>query len=179
MIQLQTKRLVLRPWQPADLDPFIQLNGDPKVMEYFPAVRNSQETEQEFQRIVKGFETYGWGFWAAALIPTNQFIGFIGLKYVNAEFPFAPAVEIGWRLAFEHWGKGYATEGAMEALRCGFETLNFPEIVSYTPAVNQRSRNVMEKIGMQCNEKDTFDHPYLAENHPLRKHVLYRIKKIA
>jgi 3-dehydroquinate dehydratase/shikimate dehydrogenase len=114
---------------------------------------------------------------AGAVIGGPDFIGFVGLKHVNIETSFTPAVEIGWRLLFDCWGKGYATEAAIASLRYGFETLKLEEIVSYTPVQNMRSRAVMEKIGMHHDPKDDFDHPKLPEGHPLRKHVLYRLKK--
>jgi RimJ/RimL family protein N-acetyltransferase len=88
-----------------------------------------------------------------------------------------PAVEIGWRLAFEHWGKGFATEGARAARRHAFETLKLEEVVSFTVPANLRSRRVMEKLGMSHNPADDFDHPRLPAGHPLRRHVLYRIKR--
>lgn len=98
--------------------------------------------------------------------------------YFSAPFnKFAPAVEIGWRLAFDHWGKGYATEGAKTALEYGFNTLNLEEIVSFTPVRNTHSRNVMKKIGMHHRSEDDFDHPKLSVDHPLRRHVLYRLER--
>ena len=109
------------------------------------------------------------------MIGGADFIGFTGLKYVPVEMPFAPAVQIGWRLLFPYWGHGYATEAAKAALNYGFTTLQLPEIVSYTAMDNQRSRSVMERIGMHHNPQDDFDHPKVPIGHPLRKHVLYRI----
>lgn len=173
---IKTERLILRPWRDEDLELFAQLNADPRVMEYFPSVKSYQETAEEFRRIKEGFETFGWGFWAASLIEGGQFIGFIGLKNVGFKANFTPAVEIGWRLAYEYWGKGYAVEGARAALKYGFENLGLNEIVSFTVVNNMRSRRVMEKIGMYHDAESDFDHPRLAEGHPLRRHVLYRIK---
>jgi RimJ/RimL family protein N-acetyltransferase len=99
------------------------------------------------------------------------------LHNVTFEAHFTPAVEIGWRLAANHWGKGYATEGAKAALAFGFKTLKLDEIVSFTTVNNLRSRHVMEKIGMHYNPQDDFDHPKLPHGHPLRRHVLYRLKR--
>lgn len=120
------------------------------------------------------------GFWAASLVESGEFIGFIGLEDVYFSAPFnnsAPTVEIGWRLAFNHWGKGYATEGALAAFKYGFETLKLEEIVSFTAVANHRSRHVMEKIGMHHRSEDDFDHPKFAEKHPSRRHVLYCLEK--
>jgi len=87
-----------------------------------------------------------------------------------------PCVEIGWRLAKEHWGKGYATEAAKGALRTGFDRIGLPEIVSFTSRVNRPSRAVMERIGMVDTAED-FDHPALPEGSELRRHCLYRISR--
>ena len=122
-------------------------------------------------------ESTSLGFWAASLIETGEFIGMIGLEDVYFKAHFTPAVEIGWRLAFDYWGKGYATEGAQAALQYGFESLNLNEIVSFTTLENMRSRHVMKKIGMHHDPKDDFDHPKLPEGHPLRRHMLYRLNK--
>jgi ribosomal-protein-alanine N-acetyltransferase len=86
-------------------------------------------------------------------------------------------VEVGWRLSREHWGKGYATEAASKALAHGFGALGLAEIVSFTAVTNQRSRRVMEKLGMTHDPNDDFEHPALPPGHPLRRHVLYRIRR--
>ncbi len=172
---IKTERLILRPWRAEDLEPFARLNADPRVREYFPSIKNYEETAEEFRLIKAGIEATGWGFWAATLIKNGQFIGFIGLNNVGFLAGFTPAVEIGWRLAHEYWGKGYATEGAKASLQYGFENLKLDEIVSFTPTQNKRSQNVMQKIGMYHDEISDFDHPRLPEGHILRRHTLYRI----
>lgn len=144
-------------------------------MEYFPGLKTKEESDHSVSLMSGHIEKYGWGFWAASLTETGEFIGFIGLEDVHFKTNFTPAVEIGWRLAFKHWGKGYATEGALASLSYGFETLNLDEIVSFTAVANMRSRAVMERIGMHHDSQDDFDHPKLPEGHPLRRHVLYRI----
>lgn len=174
---IHTKRLILRPWTEEDLESFAQMNSDPRVREYFPGLLSRQESDASAKKISEDIQRHGWGLWAAALIETGEFIGFIGLQNVPFFAPFTPAVEIGWRLAFNHWGKGYATEGALAALKYGYETIELGEIVSFTTVTNQRSRHVMEKIGMYHCPEDDFDHPMLMEGHPLRRHVLYCLKK--
>jgi 3-dehydroquinate dehydratase/shikimate dehydrogenase len=180
MTTLKTKRLVLRPWREEDFEPFAGLNADPRVMECFPAPLSREESDQLAQRMQKNLEKRGWGWWAVSVPGVAEFIGFIGLSPLdpaNFPVPFAPAVEIGWRLAFDYWGKGYATEGALAALHYGFDTLNLPEIVAFTAVQNRRSRHVMEKLDMHRDPEEDFDNPKLAEGHPLRRHVLYRLKK--
>ena len=106
-----------------------------------------------------------------------KFIGFIGLEKVDFSAHFTPSVEIGWRLAFDYWGHGYATEGARASLVYGFETLQLKEIVSFTAIGNKRSQRVMEKIGMHHSPADDFDHPRLPADCKVRRHVLYRIRR--
>jgi 3-dehydroquinate dehydratase/shikimate dehydrogenase len=177
---IRTERLLLRPWLEKDLDPFTDLNSDPRVREYFPSLLTKEESAREMNLAQTEIEEKGWGFWAAALLSTGEFIGMIGLHAVSKEklsAHFTPAIEIGWRLAYDHWGKGYATEGAKAALAYGFSNVNLDEIVAFTALQNQRSRHVMEKIGMLHNPKDDFKHPKLTDGHRLQYHVLYRIKK--
>ncbi len=175
---IQTKRLILRQWCDEDLEPFARLNADPRVREYFPGILSRQESDASVKLMSNHIEKCGWGFWAASLIETSEFIGMIGLEDVYFTAHFTPAVEIGWRLAFDYWGKGYATEGARASLQYAFESLNLNEVVSFTTLKNMRSRQVMKKIGMHHDPKDDFDHPKLPEGHSLRRHVLYRISKI-
>jgi RimJ/RimL family protein N-acetyltransferase len=103
------------------------------------------------------------------------FVGFAGLTWAQFSAHFTPCVEVGWRLAFEHWGHGYATEAARLALGHGFGTLALSEVVSFTSAANQRSRAVMERLGMRRDPAEDFDYPGFPETHPLRRHVLYRL----
>ncbi len=173
---IKTKRLFLRPWKEQDIEPFSRMNADPRVMEYFPATQSREESERFIKKVMAHFGRYGFGIWAVSLLESGEFIGFIGLLHVDFAVPFTPAVEIGWRLGLDHWGKGYATEGALVCLQFGFTTLNLQEIVSFTAKQNMRSRRVMKKIDMHHDPKDDFDHPKLPEGHPLRRHVLYRLK---
>lgn len=173
---IKTDRLVLRTWCEEDLEHFAKMNADPRVMEFFPSVRSFEESKDEFTLIQEGFSSDGWGLWVASLIGSDKFMGFIGIKKIGYQTHFTPAVEIGWRLAYEYWGQGYATEGAKAALEYGFENVKLDEIVAMTAKQNIRSQNVMEKIGMTCNPDDDFDHPKVPEGNWLRRHVLYRIK---
>lgn len=173
---IKTERLILRPWQENDFEPFAQINADPRVMEYFPSILSREESNQMATRIQKKIKESGWGLWAVSVPGEADFIGFIGLSEPTFKAHFTPTVEIGWRLAFPFWGKGYATEGALACLQYGFKTLNLEEIVSFTAVQNMRSRAVMERIGMHHNPQDDFDHPKLPKEHKLCRHVLYRLK---
>jgi RimJ/RimL family protein N-acetyltransferase len=174
--QLTTDRLLLRRWRASDREPFARINADPRVMEYFPAVLTAEESGILVDRIEAHFTEHGFGLRAAELRSSGELIGFIGLNVPRFETHFTPCVEIGWRLAFDQWGRGLATEGARAVIDHAFGTLRIPEIVSFTSIANLRSRRVMEKLGMTHDPADDFDHPYLAEGHPLRRHVLYRLR---
>ena len=176
--KIRTERLRLRPWLPADREPFAALNADPQVMEYFRGPLSRAESDALAARIEAHFAQRGFGLWAVEIPGVAPFAGFIGLSVPAFEAHFMPCVEIGWRLAAEHWGRGYATEGARASLAFGFGTLQIPEIVSFTAEGNVRSRRVMEKIGMTHRPTDDFDHPALAEGHTLRRHVLYRSARL-
>jgi RimJ/RimL family protein N-acetyltransferase len=172
---LGTDRLLLRRWQLSDRKPFAAMNRDPQVMQYFPALLTPIESNRMVDRVEAHFEQHGFGLWAAELRCNREFIGFIGLSLPNFDAPFMPAIEIGWRLAAAHWGRGLATEGARAVVCHAFAFLKIPALVSFTVPDNLRSLRVMEKIGMTRNPADDFDHPKLPAEHPLRRHVLYRL----
>lgn len=173
--ELRTERLHLRRWRPADRGPFAEMNADPRVMEFFPAVLSRQQSDELAERIEQNFERQGFGLWAVEVPGVTEFAGFIGLAIPRFEAHFTPCVEIGWRLAAPYWGRGYATDGARAAVEFAFGPLALNEIVSMTTVTNVRSRRVMEKLGMTRTPADDFDHPLLADGHPLRRHVLYRL----
>lgn len=172
---LQTERLILRPWEERDRAPFAALNADSATMEHFPAVLTRAESDAHIDRARAHFERHGFSFCAVEHRESGAFIGQVGLAHVSFEAPFTPAVEIGWRVAREFWGLGYAPEAAAAALAHGFGTLGLREIVAFTIPVNRRSRRVMEKLGMTHDPRDDFEHPRVAPGHPMRPHVLYRI----
>jgi RimJ/RimL family protein N-acetyltransferase len=106
----------------------------------------------------------------------QQFIGFVGLHKAHAQLPFAPCVQIGWRLASNRWGKGYATEAATAALDFAFNQLNLNEVVAFTSTLNLPSQKVMQRLGMQRSWPD-FAHPNLLLDHSLSEHCLYRLTR--
>lgn len=174
---LQTQRLLLRPWRQSDLAPFSEINADPKVMEFYTHPLSLKESAALAEKIQKEYEERGYGFWAVEIPGVAEFIGYIGLNYWNKEHKLAPFIDIGWRLSSRFWGKGYATEGAREVLRYGFETLKLEEIFSLAQVDNARSRRVMEKLGMKTDPEDNFEHPTLPRGHYLSWHALYRLKR--
>ena len=177
--EIRSSRLCLRHWLSSDREPFAALNADPRVMRYFPALLSRDESDGLADRIEAHINQHGWGMWAVEIPGSAPFAGFIGLARPGFDAHFTPCVEIGWRLAWEFWGRGYATEGALKVLAFGFRELGLNEIVSFTTEANLPSRRVMERIGMTRDPADDFDHPSLPDGHPLRRHVLYRKSKTA
>lgn len=173
--ELRTERLLLRGWRPADREPFAALNADPDVAEFLAGPLDREQSDALVDRIEQGFVDRGFGFWAVEVAATGAFVGFTGLSVPSFDAHFTPAVEIGWRLARTAWGYGYATEAARAALRHGFDECGLDEVVSFTTVANARSRAVMQRLGMTRDAADDFDHPRLAADHPLRRHVLYRL----
>ena len=171
--EIQTDRLLLRRWVQSDRLPFARLNADPQVMEHFPSVLTHDECDAMVARIESHFEQHGFGLWAVEVRGQIPFIGFVGLSIPSFEAHFTPCVEVGWRLALEFWGRGYATEAARAALAFGFGPLDLEEIVSFTVPENERSRRVMDRVGMTHNPADDFEHPSLPGR---RRHVLYRLR---
>lgn len=177
MVELRTGRMRLRTWRPEDRLPYAALNADPVVMEHFEAPLTRAQSDAHVDHIEARFAEHGWGLWAAERLDTDTFMGFIGLSIPGFEAPFLPGVEVGWRLAQEHWGMGFAPEGALEALRFAFDELGLAEVLSFTTVANAKSRRVMEKIGLVHHPEDDFDHPNVAEDSPIRPHVVYRITR--
>ncbi|MEX2288063.1 MAG: GNAT family N-acetyltransferase [Planctomycetaceae bacterium] len=174
-LELRTHRLLLRRWLPEDRAPFAAMNTDPRVAEFLPSTLSRPESDASTEQIEQHFDRHGFGLWAVEIFGIAPFAGFVGLSVPRFESHFTPCVEVGWRLAPEYWGRGYATEAARAALEFGFGKLRLDEIVSFTVPENLRSRRVMERIGMSHNPDDDFDHPALPNGHRLRRHVLYRL----
>jgi len=168
------KQLLLRQWQETDLARYSEMNADPEVMRYFPALLTPAESAASFERLRRGIGERGWGLWAVEV--DGVFAGFTGLNSPSFSSHFTPCTEIGWRFRKEFWGRGLAGQAARQAIAFGFETLHLPEIVAFTAVSNLRSRRLMERLGFTHDTKGDFDHPLLPEGHGLRRHVLYRLK---
>lgn len=170
-----SERLGFRAWTDNDIDVMYEkVNSDPEVMRFFPSTYNRVQTAAFVKRMQDAQEKQGYCFFATELLDTREFVGFVGLNHILEDTPYAPFTEIGWRLAKQFWGKGFATEGARAAIDYGFNTLNLPEIYSQATEINIPSINVMKKIGMSYVQG--FEHPKLAEYKSLVNCVLYRIK---
>ena len=175
--EIRTERLLLRWWTADDRASFADMNADPRVVEFLPAVMARSESHGFANRIEAHFDSHGYGLWAVEIPGVIPFAGFVGLSVPRFEAHFTPCVEVGWRLAADCWGHGYATEAAIAALDFGFRCVGLNEIVSFTVPENLRSRRVMERVGMLRDPSDDFDHPALPVGHRLRRHVLYKLSR--
>ena len=176
---IETPRLLLRNWQEEDRAFFHEINSDPEVMEFFPALRSREESDALMDRIVAMITEDSFGFYALQDKATGDVVGFTGLMRTDLE-PFMPkgVLEIGWRLAKRYWGKGYVTEAALASLAYAFNERGQDEVVSFAVHNNHRSTSVMQRIGMVNDPKRDFDHPKVPNSHPqLKHHVLYTISK--
>jgi RimJ/RimL family protein N-acetyltransferase len=174
-VTLSGDRVRLRRWRDEDRDAFAAMNSDARVMEFFRDRLSRVDSDAMANRIEQHFCEHGFRLWAIEIPGGASFIGFAGLSWARFNAAFTPCVEAGWRLAFEHWGHGYATEAARLALGYGFATLTLSEIVSFTSATNHRSRAVMERLGMRRDPAEDFDYPGMPQGHPRQRHVLYRL----
>ncbi len=175
-ISIKTQRLLLRPWNEADLPSLTSMNQDPKVMEFIGPMLGEVESRAMIERARRSWNENGYGRFAIEISETSELIGFVGLAQCKFESHFTPAVEVGWRLAHEYWGFGYAAEAATAVLDWGLDSLELDELVSFCSGSNARSRRLMETLGMTRDSGGDFLHPNKALNDPLRINVLYRKK---
>ena len=172
---ISTRRLILRPWRTSDLPLFAEQNADSTVMQFITGVLTREESDDYVERAKSHLAQHGFCKWAVEIPGAAPFIGAVGLTYVKFGAPFTPAVEVAWRLNRQYWGGGYATEAAQAAIADGFNRVGLPEIVSMTALPNAASMTVMDRLGM--TRAFEFDHPHHPEGDPLRRHVLYRLRR--
>ena len=171
---IETPRLILRGWKESDIEPWVLMNLDARVMEFFPRPTPRERSIEQAAIMQKGIEENGYGWWVVELKATGEFAGITALDDVTYPVPFTPTREVGWRFRAEMWGRGYATEAALAALDFARERLGWDSIVSFTAVTNVRSQRVMQRLGMTHDPAEDFDHPRIEDGHPLRRHVLYR-----
>ncbi|HUS54563.1 MAG TPA: GNAT family N-acetyltransferase [Thermohalobaculum sp.] len=173
--EIETERLILRPWREVDSAPFAAMNGDPEVRRFFPSVLSEKESNALFDRFLS------WQCDAICFAAVERkgegLVGMTGLAAIDNNMPPAPAVEIGWRFARQAWGQGYATEAARGWFGYGFQTMGLSEIISFAVTGNIRSLAVMGRLGMQPDPVADFDHPGISPDSPLRRHVPYRLRR--
>lgn len=173
---IETDHLILRTWKDDDAEAYFYINKDPRVTEFLTGALTMEQVINFISVMNDQYDRLGYTLWAVELKETREMIGFIGLNDTSWQSHFTPAVEIGWRLGSQYWGRGYATEGAAACLEYGFNKMNLQEIVSFTVPANVRSIRVMERIRLKRDVNGDFAHPKLAADHPLSQHLLYRLK---
>jgi ribosomal-protein-alanine N-acetyltransferase len=176
--RFRTERLLLRGWRDADLDPYAALNADPEVAEFLSTPLDREQSAAMISRVRAHWRNEGFGLFAVERLDDGAFLGFCGVT--TLAWAPDPVPEIGWRLARDAWGRGYATEASREAMRFAFADRGIDELVSYTHVDNARSRRVMEKLGMARRDPAApydFLHPRLPGGDPLRPTVTYRLSR--
>lgn len=170
---ITTERLILRPWREEDRESYAAMMADPEVAYWMGGLQSRETNLAAINRFEAHYRDHGFGWFAIERRGDGAFVGAAGLFVLLTDDPLAPGVEAGWRLARDAWGSGYASEAARAVLADGFERLRLPEIIAFTAEPNVRSQAVMKRIGMVRDPSRDFDHPALAQDHPLRRHVVY------
>ncbi len=177
---IETDRLVLRAPVEADREAIVALNADPRVGAWLGGVRDAASTKAYLDWHQAHFTAHGFGLYAIERKADGAVIGTAGLWRVPDYVPgLAGQIEIGWRLAPEAWGHGYATEAARAILDHGFQVLGLDEIVAFTARTNLASQAVMRRLGMVHAPERGFEHPGLAEGDPLKPHVVFVAHSLA
>ena len=174
---IETERLILRPPEDRDRVALAAMNGDPRVGDWLGSTLTSEQNDAMIDRVLAHIAEHGFGFWAVERKADGVIAGMAGLLAMSADMPPGPAVEVGWRLSPATWGQGYASEAARAAVEWAFAELKPPEVVAITAHSNLKSQAVMRRIGMSPEPHRDFDHPKLAPDHPLRRHVTFAIRR--
>ncbi len=175
-MQIETERLILRPFEAGDAPDVAAMNADPRVMRFFPAILTPGESRARLDVWIGKQARFGYAFSAVLRRADRAFLGMCGISRVEEGLPVAPCTEIGWRLIPEAWAQGIASEAARCWLRAGFETFALPEIVAFTPAPNRPSAAVMARIGMHPAPDLAFGFPSIPPGDPLHPAVVYRLR---
>ena len=176
---IETKRLILRGWRDDDVAAHHAMCADPAVMAYLGPAPLRAESAEAVARQQRILAEYGACFWALERRDSGAFIGWCGIKPGPVGTPIDGKPEIGWSLVHAEWGQGYAREAAEAALAWGWRELDLPTVWAITVPANTASRALMERLGMSRVIDGDFDHPKLAEDDRLRRHILYRIDRPA
>ena len=176
--RLDTERLILRDWRADDLDDFHRLGSDPQVMKTLGPLMTREQTAGFIKELQRRASRYGHTVWAVERKEDSRVLGFTGLIR-GQHTPIVGELEIGWRLASDCWGQGYATEAALASVEWARTHCPDPVLVAITSVGNRASRAVMERLGMRHVPERDFDHPKVPEGNPLRPHVLYEMELIS
>ena len=150
---LETERLWLRQFRESDLDAYAALCADPEVMRYLSGKPFSRaETWRHLAVMLGQWQLRGYGMWALEEKASGRLLGRSGINHGEGW----PGFEIGWTLAREHWGRGFATEAARAALEHSFGTLGQRHVISLIQPANVASIRVAERLGERLEDKMEF-----------------------
>lgn len=148
---IKTDRLLLREMRASDVEKMFELDSDPEVVQYTgdPPITHRDQARQRIENIRQQYQDFGIGRWAAVLQASNEFIGWVGLKYIAQLNGRQNNYDLGYRLLRKHWGQGYATESAQAVIRYGFGKMQLPCISAYADVEHAASIHILEKCGLQ------------------------------
>ena len=174
---IETERLILRPWRAADREPYADIMVDPQVGAWLGGPFTRDQAHERVARFTANLAETGLGRLAIERKSDGRLIGHCGLAHTPHTPPVPTGIEIGWALAPDAWGSGFAVEAARAVIADGFARDEVAEILAFTGATNLRSRAVMQRLAMLRMADRDFDHPALAPDHPHRRHVVYALRR--
>ncbi len=178
--RLETDRLILRSWRAEDCAAFAVMSADPDVMQHLGGTIDRAASDAVIARLQGGEAEQGQTFWAIERKGDAALLGFCGLRRGgHAGTPVPDELEIGWRLARQAWGQGYAREAAAASLDWGWRNRSDAQIAAWTVPANRASWGLMLRLGMVHRPELDFDHPSFAPGHPLCRHLVYTIDRPA
>lgn len=146
---LETERLVIREWRDSDVDCLMTMSRDVGYNCFAPPghflLHSEDEARNKLCERISLFSERRLGKFPVFLKETGEFIGTCGLELFD--YDARPEVELGYRLCLQYWGRGYATEAAVAALRYGFGDLELRRIMALALSQNVASLKIIEKLG--------------------------------
>ncbi|HEX3367514.1 GNAT family N-acetyltransferase [Phenylobacterium sp.] len=170
---IETERLILRAWRDADREPYADIMVHPEVGPWLGGPFTREQAHARVDRFTASLAETGLGRLAVERKADDRLIGHCGLAPSPVAETVPQGLEIGWALAPEAWGSGFAVEAARAVIADGFARTEAPEILAFTGTANLRSQAVMQRLGMIRMAERDFDHPSLAADHPLHRHIVY------
>lgn len=157
--ELETGRLRLRQWTLADLDNFAMLHGDGRVMRDLGGPISRSESQRKLLEYIAGWDENGFGRWCVT-DQAGRFLGYVGVNRITEDHPLGEHCEIGWRLHPAAWGKGFAVEAAIAALKDAFLRSRLTEVLAYTAPDNMQSQSVIAKLPFERVPSSDFCVPW-------------------
>lgn len=158
-----------------DLALIAALGTDERVMASLGGRRSAAQSRAWLDAEIAHWSKHAFGRFFVSR--EDDFVGLVGLSRADFDAGILPSIEVAWRLVFEHWGHGYATEAARAVLGDAASRLGIRDVVAVTTLGNVRSQRVMRRLGMHESVAERYEHPRLPEGHPLRVHVVYRLPR--